>query len=183
MNARSSLYEWDFFIAHAGPDKVIAEQLYDLLKDNARPFVDSRSLQLGVDWDIKLRNAQQRSLVTVVLISSSTEKAYYQREEIASAIALARSNDERRVVPIYLDGEAATSDSIPYGLRLKHGITLSCDFGLPHVYQALLNLKHQLQDRPDENKPPNTAPQRDLTMIVRNELRSAGRLLLGGVNK
>jgi hypothetical protein len=75
--------DWDFFIAHAGPDKEIAEQLYDLLVPSARVFLDSRCLKLGDNWDEELGSAQDRALVTIVLVTDKTDDAYYQREEIA----------------------------------------------------------------------------------------------------
>lgn len=81
--------DWDFFIAHASADEEIVEKIYDRLIPNSRVFVDTRCLQLGDDWDTKLREAQKASLITLVLISTNTDKAYYQREEIAAAIALA----------------------------------------------------------------------------------------------
>jgi hypothetical protein len=54
--------------------------------------------------------------VTAVLVSKDTERAVYQNEEIAQAIALShfRKDPERhRVVSVYLDDEADP----PYGLR------------------------------------------------------------------
>jgi hypothetical protein len=142
MNA----YKWDFFIAHASADKASAESLYEFIVPHARVFLDSRCLMLGDDWDRKLAEAQKSALVTVVLISSYTEQAYYQREEIAAAIALARQNEEaHRVVPVYLDDVAASSDVVPYGLRLKQGLTLSDDIRLDGVAESLLNLLQQLR--------------------------------------
>jgi hypothetical protein len=139
-------YKWDFFIAHASSDRTVAEDLYERLTKDARVFLDSRSLKLGDDWDLVLREAQQNSLVTVVLISRHTDNAYYQREEIAASVALARSGGGHRVVPVYLDKEAAQSDSIPYGLRLKHGITLSDEVDVFNVWESLVTLKSQLQN-------------------------------------
>ena len=137
--------KWDFFIAHAGPDREVAETLYDRLLEKSRVFLDARSLLLGDDWDRELSEAQRNSLVTVVLISSNTEEGYYQREEIAAAIALARTTDKHRVVPVYLNGEAAASNSVPYGLRLKHGITLTSKFQIGNLADALLNLLDQVR--------------------------------------
>jgi hypothetical protein len=138
-------YSWDFFIAHAGPDKTAAEKLYDCLTLKSRVFLDSRELKLGDDWDIELQRAQQESLVTIVLISSKTEAAYYQREEIAAAIALARENAEKhRVVPVFMDQEARSNKKVPYGLRLKHGVTVSRKLSLKAVSQQLLDLLSQL---------------------------------------
>ncbi len=116
--------KWDFFIAHAGPDTEVAELLFGFLDPHAEVFLDSKRLILGDDWDLELSKAQQESLISVIIVSSKIESAYYQREEIAAAIQLARENPgSHRVVPIYLDKEAA--QTVPYGLRLKHGLLLN----------------------------------------------------------
>lgn len=170
----STEYEWDFFIAHAGPDKAIAEDLYENLKDYSRVFLDSRCLELGDDWDLKLRKAQQRSLVTVVLISANTDDAYYQREEIAAAIALARIDSGHRVVPVYLNAEAKVSDSVPYGLRLKHSVTLSDAEGLNELRQALVQLLRRVDDESAAiaTKPPRSNSTSDLAVIIDVEAAS-----------
>ena len=96
--------QYDFFIAHASPDQEAAEQLFDLLKERSTPFLDSRVLQFGDEWDRELALAQRQSRITVVLVSSRTDDAFYEREEIAAAIALARGDPQgHRVVPVYLD--------------------------------------------------------------------------------
>jgi hypothetical protein len=124
--------EWDLFLAHAGPDSNYAETLYDHLaeqRSGSRPlriFLDSRALKLGDDWDIELAKAQRGSKVAVVLISGKTECAYYQREEIAAAIAMAREDQSRhRVVPLVIDDGVGVRDNLPYGLRLKHGLSIA----------------------------------------------------------
>lgn len=118
---------WEFFIAHAGADLSEAERLYEALSANGvRVFLDQRSLKLGDTWDSVLGKAQAGSRVSLVLISKNTTSAYYQREEIAAAIALARRDEmKHRVVPIYI-GKAGSSDEfeVPYGLRLKHSADL-----------------------------------------------------------
>ena len=129
--------QYDFFIAHATPDRGAAEQLFDLLKEHSKPFLDSRVVQLGDDWDRELARAQRQSRITVVLVSSRTGDAFYQREEIAAAIALARKDPEsHRVVPVYLDANA----EVPYGLRLKHSVHVSAALPLETVAQDLLEL-------------------------------------------
>jgi DNA-binding beta-propeller fold protein YncE len=141
----SEQYIWDFFIAHAGADKRAAEKLYDYLQPHSRVFLDSRRLKPGDDWDTELPAAQQKSLVTVVLISSKTQAAYYQREEIAAAIALTREDAEKhRVVPVFLDRKAGTNKEVPYGLRLKHGLTVSQNSPLKVVAETLINLLYDL---------------------------------------
>jgi TIR domain/Tetratricopeptide repeat len=144
----SAPYAWDFFLAHAGGDTDFAEALYEGLASKARVFLDSRVLLPGDDWDRELQQAQQESRVTVVLISAQTDEAYYAREEIAAAIELARHDGDRhRVVPIYLNG--GTPRPIPYGLRLKHGLTVKSPTGpgVDELVTKLLFLKAQLDTR------------------------------------
>jgi hypothetical protein len=137
-----SAYEWDIFIAHAGADLDAAKLLFRLLDSHARVFLDTERLRLGDNWDEELAKAQQRSRVTVVLVSSRTDGAYYQREEIAAAISLARSGTEKshRVVPLYLEPAVANAGILPYGLRLKHGLHLSVDLNLELAATKLLDL-------------------------------------------
>lgn len=137
--------DWDIFLAHAGADASVAEELYELLKP-CKVFLDSRSLLLGDDWDRELALAQRRSLVTVVLVSAHTDTAYYQREEVAAAIDMARADSTRhRVVPVYLEGVSAGGHEVPYGLRLKHGVSLPDSGGLAGVAQRLIELVGRLQ--------------------------------------
>ena len=139
--------DWDFFLAHAGADNDTADALYDYLVGNCRVFLDSRCLRLGDDWDTELAEAQRRSLVTVVLVSGHTTAAYYQREEVAAAIALAREDrNSHRVVPIYT-GTTSEDMRIPYGLRLKHGITLGDGCSLADAAAKLLDLRRSITDR------------------------------------
>ena len=140
--------EWDFFIAHAGADGSAAEQLYDLLAGSAKVFLDTRSLELGDDWDRALVQAQTRSLMSVVLVSSRTDSAYYQREEIAAAIQMARESSEgHRVIPVYLDDIPAGGREVPYGLRVKHGLYVSQTGSLENVAFRLLETLNRLRYR------------------------------------
>src|SRR5947209_1209845 len=94
---------WDFFLAHAGSDKVIPEKLYELLAAHSHVFLDTRCLKPGDNWDAELGKAQGSAAVSLIFVSPGTKAAYYQREEIASALDLARNDAERhRVVPIFL---------------------------------------------------------------------------------
>lgn len=141
-------HKWDFFLAHAGHDVAVAESLFDLLSPHARVFLDSRCLLEGDNWDEELALAQRASLVTVVLVTLSTEQAYYQREEIAAAVDLARKNkDGHRVVPIYWKNPADQHTDIPYGLRLKHGIFAAGPDDLPHTAERLIALLGKLVQR------------------------------------
>ncbi len=140
-------WKWDFFLAHAGVDVELAESLYDQLAGKSRVFLDSRCLSLGDNWDIELASAQRQSLITVVLVSGNTTRSYYQREEVAAAIALAReASDRHRVVPIYVDTSPKDAD-IPYGLRLKHGISLGDKCTLAEAAIQLIKLLRSLEGK------------------------------------
>jgi hypothetical protein len=158
---------WDLFIAHTGPDEPVAEELYSVVAPHARVFLDSRCLLLGDNWDAEIAAAQRRSLVTVVLISSNSVDAYYQREEIAAAIVMARQDSTRhRVVPVFLHLDAADSSYVPYGLHLKHGLTLSRQFTMMNVAGALLDLVSKLGSGTGGLQPPTTRDAILLTRII-----------------
>jgi hypothetical protein len=132
--------QWDIFLAHSSSDKVIAEKLYNLLEPQVRVFLDAKCLLPGDNWDTEIADAQQNSSITVVIISSTTTKAYYQREEVATAISMARDNPvKHRVVPLFL-GNMNTESTIPYGLRLKHSLTISKQFTINEAARTLENL-------------------------------------------
>ena len=136
----NEVVSWDFFIAHAGPDRGIAEALYELLAGSAKVFLDSCCLKPGDDWDRELARAQANSRVTLVLVSSRTGKSYYEREEIAAAVAMARqAENAHRLVPLYLPPLIPPED-LPYGLRIKHGITVGHNGDLKPAAQTLLEL-------------------------------------------
>lgn len=130
---------WDLFIAHAGADAATAQALAGLIGAQARVFLDVARLRLGDDWGRELALAQQDSLVTVVLVSRGTDAAFYQREEIAAAVQMAREDPQaHRVVPIYLDAESAARP--PYGLSLRHGLRLDGEGELGGVAAQLVAL-------------------------------------------
>jgi len=156
MSTTADEIEWDFFLAHAGPDKGVAEALFDHLSKTSRVFLDSRCLVLGDDWDAALATAQRKALVTVVLISKNTVGAYYQREEVAAAIAFARENRNRhRVVPVYLNIDPEQAN-VPYGLRLKHGISLGGSIDVFHAATRLLDLLRHLSGKSSDSSKPTT---------------------------
>ena len=140
---------WDFFIAHSGQDTATAEALYGLLASHASVFLDSKCVLPGDDWDLRLRSEQEDSHITVVLVSSSTEVAHYERDEIASAIQFARRDASRhRVVPVLLTDESSPDcqSKLPYGLQLKHAISLAKAGGLSGVCEELLRIKALLPE-------------------------------------
>lgn len=129
---------WDLFLAYAGPDQARAKELRELLGGEAAVFFAAESVQLGDDWDRTIASAQRASRVTVVLVSESTDEAYYQREEVAAAVAMARdAGSKHRVVPLYLDGWPSERCGVPYGLRLKHGLVVDDTLSLEEAARRL----------------------------------------------
>jgi hypothetical protein len=131
--------KFDFFIAYADPDHKVAQHLYGLLSPRVRVFLDSAVLQLGDDWDIEVGLAHRASRITIVLVSEHTPSAFYQREEVAAAVAMSRSAPERhRVVPLLL-GERPRAD-LPYGLLVKAGLVVGNSLSLEDAAARLLDL-------------------------------------------
>lgn len=124
---------WDFFLAHASADRGTAERLRSLLETEATVFEDSM-LHAGEDWDVALDRHLRASAITVVLVSARTEASQYRREEITRAIALARGDLRRRVVPLLLDDVEPAA--LPYGLAVKPACDCPTDWTWPvrHAY-------------------------------------------------
>ena len=98
-----------------------------------------------------------------MLISKNTDQAYYQREEIANAIAMARKAEtEHRVVPVYVDTDGEEEVDTPYGLRLKHSVKLSKVGGVDGLARKLLELLDQVKALASPKTDINTLPEKDL---------------------
>jgi len=135
---------WDFFIAHASLDAPVASRIEALLKaGGARVFLDAKQLRAGDTWPRVLAKAQSNSAVPVILVSKSTAGAYYALEEIATAIDLSRqTNHGHRVAPVYLE----KVESLPYGLRVAHGLWALNDADLERAAKELLRLLPRIGD-------------------------------------
>lgn len=115
-------HEWEFFLSHAGADLEAARRLKRALDPPHRVFLDADNIRLGDDFDAALSEALRSSLITVVLVSPSTDAAFYQREEVAVAIQMVRDDPHtRRVVPVYLN-QSKVPAHVQFGLKLKHGL-------------------------------------------------------------
>jgi hypothetical protein len=110
--------DWDFFIAYSARDGNYAERLFGDLSKYGRVFLDRFCLQPGDIWIQRLRSEQDRARCTVLLITESTDKAWFTNSEYVHAIELARTG-HHRIVPI-LVGQAS---KLPYGLEQVHALT------------------------------------------------------------
>jgi hypothetical protein len=129
----------DFFIAHAGPDRRQAQELLWLLEDeNCRVFLDRAALAPGDRWPSTLRDALQASRATVVLISTYTDAAFYEQEEIARAIQLARQQPQSHaVIPVMLERLPDGPLDMPYGTGILQALDATRAGGLERVAHAL----------------------------------------------
>ena len=131
-------FKWDFFLAHAGADLEAARNLKRQLEPPAEVFLDAEDISLGENWDRVLSEALRSSLIHIIMISPNTEDAYYECEEIAVAIQMAREDPHtRRVVPIYLNSRGVPK-SVPYGLKTRHGLSVADDKDLATAKERLL---------------------------------------------
>lgn len=126
----------DVFIAYPSAERPVATALADALRARGQTvFLDHQSLRPGELWDEAIPRALERARLAVVLVSSHTQAAWYQREEIAHAIDLSR-HQTLRLVPVALDAQALGPD-VPYGLRRVHGIHLHA-VGVQGVVDAVV---------------------------------------------
>jgi len=100
-------------------------------------FLDSRCIGYGEDWGRRISEAQRRAGATLVLVTANTGASYYQREEMAGALALARRPGGHRVLSVFV-AENVDELDVPYGLRLRHGILLRDRAEAPQVAQEVL---------------------------------------------
>ena len=151
------MQRWDFFIAHAGPDAAAASQLADDLERRhaATSFLDTKNLLPGDQWQTTLKQTLSRSRVIVVLISRHSDRAFYQKEEVAIAIDLVRNNTPSyRIVPVLLPG--ATRQHQIYGLNSLHALAVD-DAGLAAVSDALARVLSSAPQRAGTEALPHAA--------------------------
>lgn len=148
---RETLY--DVFLAHASSDSSVAEALYRSLSAlGVRCFLDLQSLRPGDDWDVELAAAQSSARVTVVLVSPATDRAFYEREEIAAAVSMARDPERtHRVVPVYLEG--ADVRGAPYGLRIKHSLAIRETSDIAHAAAQIAAVLPHVRSRQLTGRP------------------------------
>jgi hypothetical protein len=138
---------WDFFTAHAGADTDEAQDLYRALRRRRRSvFLDRAELLPGDHWPTELKRHLANSDTFVVLISHNTGAAYYELEEVAIAIDLARRRSfQHAVVPVLLTG--TTPATLPYGLVSLTYITQHGD-GFSDVAGELVDGARRRSQRP-----------------------------------
>jgi hypothetical protein len=172
-------FKWDFFLAHAGADLEAARKLKRQLEPPAEVFLDDEDISLGENWDRVLSEALRSSLIHIIMVSPNTEDAYYQCEEIAVAIQMAREDPHtRRVVPLYLNSRGVPK-SVPYGLKTKHGLSVADENDLATAKERLLRTLQEIR-RLEEKKGEVVSVQREAV----EKIAAGGNAdLLAGLNE
>jgi len=145
----------DYFLAHSSKDKSrgVRDLHEALTAAGVDVFLDEVDILPGDDWDLEIPKHHRDSKATLVMVSTTYDRAYYLRDEVHTALRWARDPvTGHRVVPIFLDG---FPDPMPYGLTIKNGLDLQT-LGLPAVVKALVKLARTLtQGAPPSGSPPS----------------------------
>lgn len=95
------------FLSYVSEDRKRVEPYYELLHSHGHnPWMDSRRILGGQNWDYEIRTALDRSEIIIVFVSkNSVDKRGYAQREIA--LALNKSEEklvgEIYIIPIQLD--------------------------------------------------------------------------------
>ncbi len=164
--------KYHFFIAHSSADNLIAKKIYSLFHPHFNVFLDIESLKAGDVWDEKIAEAQFDSLITIMLISSNTDKSFYQKEEILNAIELYRENPKcHRIIPIYID-DNLTNLNIPYGLRRIQGISIktkSLNEIANEIYRTLFSMDYEEIGEFEYLKSMNSAEEKRIDILKKSK--------------
>lgn len=126
-----------------------------------------------------LSDALRSSLIHIIMVSPNTEDAYYQCEEIAVAIQMAREDPHtRRVVPLYLNSQGVPK-SVPYGLKTRHGLSVADEKDLAAAKERLLRTLSEIR-RLEEKKGEVVEVQRE---AVEKITAGSNSDLLAGLNE
>ena len=150
-----AIYDWDFFLSHAGVDTEIAIKLKQALEPPNEVFLDKEDISYGADWARELSKALKSSFVYVFLLSRDAQGSFYVGEEINVAVSLMKGNQQtRRVVPVYLNEEKVPNpEDVPFGLGSIQGFALppGADLSLAQEWlrQTLTYVKPREEKRAD----------------------------------
>jgi len=116
---------WDIFLSFAGKRPSEAHAFFDALRKHGRVFFTATEQNVLTNWASDIRRAQQNSDSSVILVSTESQTAYYQQEEVALAISLSReSRGSHRVLPVYLDGRPKATEWNLYGIPILQDVSV-----------------------------------------------------------
>ncbi len=142
---------WDVFLAHPKELESRAARLYDALvaqPHGRRVFLDKRCIAPGDAWLDRIRGALRRTRVFAVLIGPTSDTAWFQSEEILTAIEVTRREpDDHKIVPVLVDGAEL---SFPLLQRQAIGWSDSADASavVSGLVRAVANVEAKAASRP-----------------------------------
>lgn len=112
---------YDFFLCHAGADKVIVEGYAKRLRRlGASTAFDKYDIKPGQDWIERILDLLPNSKICVAFVSRHSSRAIVQGKEAFLSRYLARQSPSRhQLVPVYLKGAPAQTDL--HGLQTTSG--------------------------------------------------------------
>jgi hypothetical protein len=115
----AAMEEGAIFISYAHEDVSAARRLRDFLEEEAGAdvWLDTRQLELGDDWDHKIRRNIKNCSYFMPLISANAvrrREGYFRREWAwARERAEGFADDSPFIVPVVVDETSETSDGVP----------------------------------------------------------------------
>lgn len=143
---------WDFFLAHASPDKPTVRALSAQLKPHGPTFLDEEEISLGDVWDQRIHRALLTTRIVVIFVSKASAQAFWQNGEVKAAIARWRHEPESlRLVPVFIDGWPRHDDPVLLELRQFQGVDLSAT-SVEALASQLVRLRDRLAGRESTTK-------------------------------
>jgi len=104
------------FLSYVSEDRDRVEPYYELLKNHGHdPWMDSKNILGGQNWDYEIRLALDRSEIIIVFVSEqSVDKKGYAQREIALAV---NKSEEKLVGDIYIIPIQLDDGDYPYLLK------------------------------------------------------------------
>lgn len=175
-----AIYDWDFFLSHAGADIEIARKFKLALEPPNEVFLDQDDIKDGAIWTQELSKALKSSFVYVFLLSRDAQGSFYVGEEINVAISLLKANQQtRRVVPVYLNEDKVPKpEDVPFGLGSIQGFALPNVSDISSAQERLRQALAYVKPREEKRAELVEASRAAVSKIN----SSGGRELVNGIN-
>ncbi|HEX2874562.1 MAG TPA: TIR domain-containing protein, partial [Polyangiaceae bacterium] len=125
---------YDYFISYASENANWARTLRSMLPRTASVFF-AEEVPKGQDWETTIRRAITGTRNFVVLVSSASSSATYQRAEVDFALRAAEVDPGMRITPVCV---GIGDDALPLGLNLKQAIVITTADEMPQAVAHLV---------------------------------------------
>ena len=141
-----AVMEWDAFLCHASEDKEYTDQLYAALgKQGVKVWYDKFVLTIGDRLLRKIDEGLLKSKFGVVVLSVNFFNKEWPQTELDALLGLEMSDGRKRILPIWLDLEAA--DVRKYSPILATLIASSSKLGIAKNVADILAAMNWPKDR------------------------------------